>query len=151
MENWYTVAFAEYKSMLQFAKKLITPRYPDVMLLADRGFANHQLIQWLQDSSWHYSLRLPCDVMIHGARRHPIELKYLVPPLSEVILFHNVGLWLDGKYRCNLVLAQRVCADRRQTTTGKLCFRVRGVKEPWGVRGRMPSSRREARQIAVLD
>lgn len=111
-----TVAFAEYKSMLQFAKKLITPRYPDVMLLADRGFANHQLIQWLQKSSWHYSLRLPCDVMIHGARRHPIELKYLIPPSSEATLFHNVGLWLDGKHRCNLVLAN-----------------VRGVKEPWGV------------------
>ena len=25
-------------------------------------------------SSWHYCLRLPCDVTIHGARRHPIEL-----------------------------------------------------------------------------
>ena len=111
-----TVAFTEYKSMLKLAQKLITPRYSDVTLLADRGFANHQLIQWLQESSWHYSLRLPCDVLIHGARRHPIELKYLTPQLSEAVLFHNVGLWLDGKYRCNLVLAN-----------------VRGVKEPWAV------------------
>ncbi len=111
-----TVAFAEYKPLLKIAHKLIDPRFSDVMLLADRGFANHQLIQWLQSSSWHYSLRLPCDVMIHGARRHPIELKYLVPPVSEAILFQNVGLWLDGNCRCNLVLAN-----------------VRGVKETWGV------------------
>ena len=111
-----TVAFAEYKPLLKIAQKLIDPRFSDVMLLADRGFANHQLIQWLQESSWHYSLRLPCDVMIHGARRHPIELKYLVPPVSEAILFQNVGLWLDGACRCNLVLAN-----------------VRGVKEAWGV------------------
>lgn len=54
--------------------------------------------------------------MIHGARRHPIELKYLVPSVSEAVLFNNVGLWLDGLYRCNLVLAN-----------------VRGVQEPWGV------------------
>ena len=65
---------------------MIEPRFSDVMLLADRGFANHQLIQWLQESSWHYSLRLPCDVIIHGARRHPIELKYLVPSVSEAVL-----------------------------------------------------------------
>ncbi|MGF1540320.1 MAG: hypothetical protein ACFCU5_07690 [Pleurocapsa sp.] len=79
--------------------------YPDVMLLADRGFANHQLINWLQNSRWHYCLRLSCNVMIHGARRYPIELRYLTPPKAEAILYHNVGLWLDGECRCNIVLA----------------------------------------------
>ncbi len=61
-------------------------------------------------------LSKPCDVFIHGARRHPIELKYLYPPKSEAILDHNVGLWLDGKCKSNLVLAN-----------------VKGVKEPWAV------------------
>lgn len=86
------------------------------MLLADCGFANHQLINWLHNSNWHYCLRLPCDVVIHGARKHPIELKYLWPKKSEAIFYHHVGLWLDGEHRCNLVLAN-----------------VRGVKEPWAV------------------
>lgn len=99
-----TVAFSEYKLMLKLAEKLLF-NYPDIMLLADRGFSNHQLINWLQNSRWHYCLRLPCDVMIHGARRHPIELKYLIPPKGEAILYHHIGLWLDREYRCNLVLA----------------------------------------------
>ena len=86
------------------------------MLLADRGFASHQLISWLKTSQWHYCLRLPCDVFIHGARRHPVELKYLCPRKSEAILYHNVGLWLDGECRTNFVLAN-----------------VKGVKEPWAV------------------
>lgn len=110
-----TVAFTEYKLMLKLAQKLLS-NYSNVMLLADRGFANHQLINWLQNSSWHYCLRLPSDVMIHGARRHPIELKYLYPPKSEAMLYHNVRLWLDGEYLCNLVLAN-----------------VQGVREPWAV------------------
>ena len=101
------------------------------MLLADRGFANHQLVSWLKTSQWHYCLRLPCDVTIHGARRHPIELKYLYPSKSQAVLYHNVGLWLDGECRTNLVLAN-----------------VKGVKEPWAVRGRMPSSR--LRRLAKL-
>ncbi len=110
-----TVAFKEYKLMLRLSHRLLS-KYADVMLLADRGFANHQLINWLTNSQWHYCLRLPCDVTIHGARRHPIELKYLYPPKSEATLYHNVGLWLDGKCRSNFVLAN-----------------VKGVKEPWAV------------------
>lgn len=110
-----TVAFSEYKLMLRLATKLLSS-YPNIMLLADRGFANHELVNWLQNCSWHYCLRLPCDVILHGIRKHPIELKYLCPPKSEAVLCHDVGLWLDGKYRCNAVLAN-----------------VKGVKEPWAV------------------
>jgi len=110
-----TVAFKEYKLMLKLSHRLLS-KYPDVMLLADRGFANHELMNWLKTSQWHYCLRLPCDVFTHGARKHPIELKYLYPPKSEAVLYHDVGLWLDGKWRSNLVLAN-----------------VKGAKEPWAV------------------
>lgn len=110
-----TVAFVEYKLMLRLTEKLLSS-YSDIMLLADRGFANHELVNWLQNSSWHYCLRLPCDVTLHGVRKHPIELKYLWPKKAEAVLYHNVGLWLDGEHRCNIVLAN-----------------VRGVKEPWAV------------------
>jgi hypothetical protein len=110
-----TVAFKEYKLMLKLAQRLLSS-YPDIMLLADRGFANHQLIKWLQNSQWHYCLRLPCDVTLHGVRRHPIELKYLYPPKSEAVFYHHVGLWLDGELSCNIVLAN-----------------VKGVREPWAV------------------
>ena len=110
-----TIAFKEYKLMLRLSHQLLY-KYPDVMLLADRGFANRQLISWLTTSHWHYCLRLPCDVTIHRARKHPIELKYLCPPKSEAILYHHVGLWLDGECQSNCVLAN-----------------VKGAKEPWAV------------------
>ena len=51
-----TVAFKEYRTMLKLSRRLLR-KYPDVMLLADRGFANHQLINWLTTSQWHYSRR----------------------------------------------------------------------------------------------
>ena len=44
-----TVGFKEYKGLLRLTRWLL--RYhPDVMLLADRGFANHDFISWLQAS-----------------------------------------------------------------------------------------------------
>ena len=110
-----TVAFKEYKLMLRLSSRLLS-KYDNVMLLADRGFANHQLVSWLKTSPWHYCLRLPCDVTIHGARRYPIELKYLCPAPSEATLYRNVGLWLDGQCRSNFILAN-----------------VKDAKEPWAV------------------
>ncbi len=68
-----TVAFNEYKILLRLAERLLS-KYPDIILLADRGFANGELIAWLKNTHWHYCLGLPCDVHLHGPRRHPIEL-----------------------------------------------------------------------------
>ena len=110
-----TVSFEEYKLMLRLSHQLLS-RYPDIMLLADRGFANHQLMYWLRNNNWHYCLRLPCDVTIHRARKYPIELKYLCPSKSEAILYHDIGLWLDGECHSNLILAN-----------------VKGAKEPWAI------------------
>lgn len=110
-----TVAFEEYQPVLRRARWLL--RYhPDVMLLADRGFANHELMKWLRQSHWHYCLRLPCDVLIHTTRRYPLMVGTLYPPLGEARLYKNVGLWLDGEHRCNLVAAT-----------------VQGAKESWAV------------------
>ena len=109
------VAFKEYKPLLRKARWLLRHQ-GDVMLLADRGFANHELMGWLRTSRWHYCLRLPSDVLIHGARRYPTTVTKLYPMIGEAMFYRHVGLWLDGHYRCNLVLAS-----------------PQGVKEPWAV------------------
>lgn len=110
-----TVAFEAYQPLLRRARWLLR-QHGDVMLLADRGFANHDLMKWLRQSRWHYCLRLPCDVWIHTQRPHPLMVGTLYPPRGEARLYEHVGLWLDGKHRCNLVLAT-----------------VAGAKESWAV------------------
>jgi len=110
-----TVRFKEYQPLLRKARWLVR-QHGDVMLLADRGFANHELMGWLQASQWHYCLRLPCDVLLQGASKYPRRVGELYPPLGEARLYRRVRLWSDGAYRCNLVLAT-----------------VQGVKESWAV------------------
>lgn len=110
-----TVAFAEYRPLLRRARWLLR-QHPNIMLLADRGFANHELMSWLQASHWHYGLQLPCDVLLHGPKRLPTAVSFLWPPPGEACLYYNVGLWQDGEHRCNLVLAT-----------------VKGLKPPWAV------------------
>lgn len=101
-----TVGFGEYKGKLRKARWLLR-RHPDVMLLADRGEANHELMKWSRTNRWHYCLRLPCDVLIHTSRRYPTAVGALYPQLGEARLYQQVGLWLDGMHRCNERLGNR--------------------------------------------
>lgn len=126
-----TVAFGEYKPVLRRARWLLR-QYPDVMLLADRGFANHELMKWLRQSRWHYCLRLPCDVFVHTTRRYPVMVGTLYPPLGEARLYEHVGLWLDGVHCCNLVLAT-----------------VQGAKESWAVMTDEPPTLKTLWQYAL--
>jgi hypothetical protein len=110
-----TVAFREYKLILRLAQKLLS-KYDDVMVLADRGFANHHLLCWLQTTNWHYCLRLPSDVHIGNGKSKGRQLKTLFPTVGEATLYHNVFLWLESKCKCNLVLAN-----------------VKGINDPWAI------------------
>jgi Transposase DDE domain len=74
-----SVSFAEYQPLLRKARWLLR-HHPDVMLLADRGFANHALMDWLERNPWHYCIRLPCDVMLQGVRRFATVTQSLYPP-----------------------------------------------------------------------
>lgn len=110
-----SVSYREYEPLLRKARWLLRG-YSDVMLLADRGFANHPLLEWLSKSGWHWCIRLPSDVRLHGACRFPTAVAQRFPKQGEAVLYHQVGLWEDGAHRCNLVLANPV-----------------GVDEPWAV------------------
>jgi hypothetical protein len=110
-----TVAFSDYERLLRKARWLLRG-YSDVILLADRAFACHDLMAWLKLTDWHYALRLKCDVLIHGVNRHPTEVGKLYPSMNQAKLFTNVGLWADGIHRANLVVAT-----------------VKGAKDSWAV------------------
>lgn len=73
------VAFKEYQPLLRKARWLLR-QHPDKMLYADRGFANHEVMGWLQASGWHYCLRLPCDVLLRGPSKYPTVVGALYPP-----------------------------------------------------------------------
>lgn len=126
-----TVAFKEYQPLLRKAQWLLR-QHPDKMLLADRGFANHEVMGWLQASGWHYCLRLPCDVLLRGPSKYPTVVGALYPPLGEARFYRQVRLWADGTYRCHLVLAT-----------------VQGAKESWAVVTDEPPSLQTLWQYAL--
>ena len=140
-----TVAFCDYKPLLRQARWLLR-KYPNVMLLADRAFASHDLMTWLTATNWHYALRLKCDVVLHGVQRHPVTVGKLYPLVNQAQLLTrafrgklppktsltNVGLWADGFHRTNLVLAT-----------------VTGAKDSWAVITDEPPSLQTLRHYSL--
>jgi hypothetical protein len=110
-----SVEFSQYYPLLRKAHWLLRA-YPDVMLLADRGFDNQAMVQWLQNSRWHWAIRVPCDVRVSGVLRCAVEIRRLWPPVTQAKLYHNVRLWSEAVLQVNLVLAY-----------------PQGVDEPWAV------------------
>jgi hypothetical protein len=112
-----SIAFEKYEPFLDRAKGYLQD-FEDVMLLADRGFANQQLIQWLRKNAWHWCIRLPCDTLIYGVRRRGFgyEVRELYPPKREASFYRNVQVWQEARLSAHLALAS-----------------VPGVKENWAI------------------
>ena len=96
-----TVAFGEYKGVLRKARWLLRQHGNVMLLTPTEAMLAHDLMEWLRSSGWHYCLRLPSDVLLHGLRRYPIAVGSVYPPLGEARLYRHVGLWQDGIHRCH--------------------------------------------------
>jgi hypothetical protein len=130
-----TVAFGDYERLLRKARWLFRG-YCDVIVLADRAFACHDLMAWLKLTDWHYALRLKCDVLVHGVNRHPIEVSKLYPPINQAKLLTNVGLWADGLHCVNysLTLVMQVSkffCDNAGCIRRVFTERIPEVTAPW--------------------
>ena len=100
------IEFSEYRSLLRKAEVLLRD-YSEVMLLADRGFANQDLLRWLKSRRWHWAIRLPCDVLVSGPCTCPMEVRALWPALGQGALVPShgktrstVSIELDGISHC---------------------------------------------------
>jgi len=88
--------------------------HPDVMLLAVGGFANPELMGWLRNSQWHYAIRLPVDVLLHGSG---IPDSWLAVSAAQGrrslpnLISRFVGRWV---HRCNLDELATVKAQRNR-------------------------------------
>ena len=100
-----TIGFKVYQPLLRKASWLLRNQN-NVMLLADRGFANQSLLKWLKQTSWHYSIRIPSDTLIWGVHRWcSVPVSRLRTIRGEAKMYHQVRLWEQGDSQVNLALA----------------------------------------------
>ncbi len=87
-----SVRFSVYQAMLKRASRLI-PIGVSVCFLADRGFADTQLMRYLRDElQWHFRIRVKSNTWIHRPGKGWKQLNQYYLAMGESILLQGVGL-----------------------------------------------------------
>lgn len=99
-----SVRFDEYKSVLEEASRLL-PLSCEVVLLADRGFADVDLMQLAVRLNWRFTIRAKGNLLVHRAFTSSCKMSQLAPPKGEIRLIHTVQITQRRFGPVHLVLA----------------------------------------------
>ena len=86
-----SVDISTYQDMLKRASKLL-PINIKVILLADRGFANPELVSYVRELNWQCRIRIKGNFWIHHPKNGWQTVKQLHLGLGEAKLIHNVKI-----------------------------------------------------------
>jgi hypothetical protein len=90
-----SVAFEVYKPILKEAAALL-PKNRQVILLADRGFADLNLMKRARDLGWGFRIRLKKSFRVHRAHKPSTKIGRLIPAKGQAFFLHKV--WLTDQY-----------------------------------------------------
>ena len=90
-----SVKIATYQDLLNRISKLL-PVKAKVILLADRGFANAELIRYVRQLGWHCRIRIKGNFWLHHPRRGWQRVSQFPVAIGEAKLIHNVQI-----HKCN--------------------------------------------------
>lgn len=83
-----SVAYCEYAALLDATVKLL-PQQAQVLFLADRGFADVDLMRHLKQLGWHYRIRIKSSFIIYqGKQGCPVS--YYLHHRTQAIFLHSV-------------------------------------------------------------
>lgn len=120
--NSATVAVSEYLPVLEIANRSL-PHDCQITLLADRGFEHGDLILWLTEQKWSWSIRAKSDLVVTLSGGLSQSVSQLCSSLDQLHLFNNVEV-LEG-IRCHLGIVHSSIAKggtyRETTITTDFC------------------------------
>lgn len=101
------VALAEYQGLLERAAAWLATRRHRVVLLADRGFADTELMRLCQRLKWGYRIRIKSTFLVERRGRQPVAVEQLLPKrLGQAVFFHAVHLTAERLGPVHLALAR---------------------------------------------
>lgn len=98
------VALQHYAHLLREVAPLL-PVGSQVVLLADRGFVDVELMKLARDLGWGFRIRAKTSLWVRRATKGKRKLKALLPPRGHAIFYHNVWITEKGFGPVHLALA----------------------------------------------
>jgi len=85
------VSFEVYKDLLEAAQTRL-PFASEVVFLADRGFADTQLMGYLRDLGWPFRIRIKSNFWIHPAHLTPFQVGEVELKPGHMTFWHEVAI-----------------------------------------------------------
>jgi hypothetical protein len=99
------VAFEVYRDLLERAAFLL-PRSCKVVFLADRGFADTELMAHLQRLGWHWRIRIKSSFWLYRPGQRRCKVKRLAVARGHACFWHRVGITEKRYGPVHLAVAQ---------------------------------------------
>jgi len=99
-----TVAYEYYAAVLKAAARLL-PLGSRVIVLADRGFNDVQLMALIRELGWHFRIRAKRSLWVHRAGKRRCKIGRLIPPRGQVRFWHDVRITEERFGPVHLALA----------------------------------------------
>jgi hypothetical protein len=90
-----SVALRDYRTVLYQAVWVLPPGCR-VILLADRGFGDIELLQLVRDLGWSFRIRLKNSVWVYRANKASTKVGRLMPAKGQARFFHTV--WITRQW-----------------------------------------------------
>jgi len=101
-----TVGFETYKNLLNKAAQLLLPFGCQVIFLADRGFADTDLMAHSTKLGWEWHIRLKGNFLIFRRGRRRCKAKQFTPARGQANYFHNVYITAEQYGPVHLAIAR---------------------------------------------
>ena len=85
------MSFETYKDLLEQAKARV-PFACEVVFLADRGFADTQLMGHLRDLGWHWRIRIKSNFWMHPTHLRPLQVGDVELKPGHMRFWHGVAM-----------------------------------------------------------
>lgn len=105
-----TVAYDVYKVLLDKANTLV-PFACKVVLLADRGFADTELMGHLKRLGWHFRLRIKSNFWIYCPGHGGFQVRDIALAFGQAQFWHGVGVTTKRFGAVHLAVARPLASD----------------------------------------
>jgi DDE family transposase len=105
-----TVAYDVYKALLDQANTLV-PFACQVVLLADRGFADTELMGHLKRLGWHFRLRIKANFWIYGPGHGGFQVRDIALACGQARCWHGVCVTTKRFGSVHLAVARPLASD----------------------------------------
>ncbi len=108
------MAHEVYQPLLEALPPLLPPGVK-VVMLADRGFADTQLLAHLRRLRWHFRIRIKANFWLHRPGHHPCKVEHFPLPPGRALFLHHVWITAEHYGPVSLALA-------RHSTNGEVWY-----------------------------